>query len=85
MINENIDRPKALLAKYQEFQYILNVDKKKIVKDLLGEEKEEIEKASIEKLREEIGHYSKASYDIQNLSNDIEDFPIFRVMTAELK
>jgi hypothetical protein len=38
------------------------------------------EKASLERLREEISHYDKAAYEIMNLSNDVVDFALFRVM-----
>ena len=43
------------------------------------------EKASIEKLREIIGHYDQAEKEILNLSNDIVDFPLFRIMTGSAK
>lgn len=36
-------------------------------------------------LRERIQHYDTAFNKIQNLSNDIVDFPLFRVMAAKIK
>ena len=38
------------------------------------------EKAPLNELREKIDHYRKAHYEIMNLSNDVVDFPLFRVM-----
>ena len=43
------------------------------------------EKAPLDKLREAVNHYDKAYYEIMNLSNDIVDFPLFRVMASEMK
>ena len=42
-------------------------------------------KASIKKLREEIEHYHQAYFEIMNLSNDVVDFPIFRIMCGKIK
>jgi hypothetical protein len=39
MIEENIKGPLELLQKYKEYEYILNVDKKALLKELFGEEK----------------------------------------------
>lgn len=30
-------------------------------------------------------HYDKAYYEILNLSNDVMDYPLFRVMTKDMK
>lgn len=75
MFEANIKGPLELLKKYKEYEYILNVDKKKLHKELFGEEK-----ASLQELRERLLHYDKAHLEIMNLSNDIVDFPLFRVM-----
>lgn len=42
-------------------------------------------KAPLERLREAVKHYDQAYNEIMNLSNDIVDFPLFRVMTGEMK
>ena len=81
MMAENIVGPVALLEKYKQYEYILNVDRKQLIKDLFRGE----EKASLEELRQEITHYDKASNAILNLSNDVVDFPLFRVMAQNMK
>ena len=55
MVDDCIKGPIELLAKYKEYEYILNVDKNALLKELLGEEK-----ASLEELRTRIEHYRKA-------------------------
>lgn len=57
MFDENIVGPIDLLNKYKEYEYILNVDRKQLIKDLFGEEK-----APLKELRERIQHYDTA-YD----------------------
>ena len=64
-----------MLERYKKYEYILNIDRKKLMKELFGENK-----APLEELRERIKHFDQANYDILNLSNDIVDFPLFRVM-----
>lgn len=70
-----------MLDRYRKYEYILNVDRNALVKELFKAD----EKAPLEKLREEITHYDKAAYEIRNLSNDVVDFPLFRVMAANMK
>mmetsp|Transcript_43579 Transcript_43579/g.42092 ORF Transcript_43579/g.42092 Transcript_43579/m.42092 type:complete len:144 (-) Transcript_43579:2649-3080(-) len=81
MIEENIVGPNELLYKYKQYEYILNVDKKDLIKTLFKGE----EKAPLSKLREEVTHYDTAYYEILNLSNDVVEYPLFRVMTQEMK
>jgi hypothetical protein len=81
MFAENIVGPQELLEKYKQYEYILNVDKKNLIKELFGGE----QKATIQELREKILHYQKAYDEILNLSNDIVEFPLFRVMAAKMK
>jgi hypothetical protein len=57
------------------------VDRKALVKELFNGE----EKASIKELREKIMHYDNAYNEILNLSNDVMDFPLFRVMAGKMK
>lgn len=52
------------------------MDRKELIKELFGGE----EKAPLSELREKIEHYRKAYDEIMNLSNDVVDFPLFRVM-----
>lgn len=81
MFQENIKGPYELLQKYKLYEYILNVDKKALVKELFGGE----EKAPLDELRSRIKHYDTAYYEILNLSNDIVDYPLFRVMAQNMK
>ena len=80
MVEDCIRGPIELLAKYKEYEYILNVDKNALLKELLGEEK-----ASLGELRSRIEHYRKAHQEILNLSNDVVDYPLFRVMAQNMK
>lgn len=73
--------PTELLNQFKKYEYILNVDKKALIKELFKGG----EKAPLHKLREAVTHYDKAEYEILTLANDIVDFPLFRVMTKEMK
>lgn len=81
MFNENIVGPHELLEKYKKYEYILNVDSKQLIKDLFNGE----QKASLKELKEQIHHYDVAYHEILNLSNDIVDFPLFRVIATGMK
>lgn len=81
MYEANKVGPVELLEQYKKYEIVLNVDRNALVKDLFKPD----EKAPLEKLKEEISHYDKAAYDIMNLSNDIVDFTLFRVMAANMK
>lgn len=96
LVDENIGEPAALLEKYKKYSEILNVSKSKLSKELFGDPKKEVKevkegeeaeggKASIDKLREVISHYNQAYYEILNLSNDVVDFTLVRVMAGSLK
>lgn len=81
IIEENIKGPLELLEKYKQYEYILNVDKKALLKELFNGD----EKAALNDIREKIQHYKQAYDEIMNLSNDIVDFPLFRVMAQNMK
>jgi hypothetical protein len=81
MFAENVVGPIKLLETYKNYEYILNVDRKALIKDLFGGE----QKATIQELKEKILHYEQAYNEILNLSNDVVDFPLFRVMAAKMK
>jgi len=81
MIEENIVGPNELLDKFKLYEYILNVDKKALIKELFKGE----QKAPLEKLRESVTHYDKAYFEIMTLANDVVEFPLFRVMTKDMK
>ena len=88
MIEENIVGPKALLAQYKEYEYILNIDKKAFVKNLFNKKitEENLEpKADIDEIKEALVMFDTAEMEIMNISNDVVDYPFFRVMAGELK
>jgi len=88
LVVQNMLEPAQLLEKYQHYTDILNVSKTQLKKDLFGDGKtEDLDsgKAPLEKLRETIGSYDTAYYEILNLSNDVMDFPLVRVMAGNLK
>lgn len=60
MFAENIIGPNQLLNKYKEYEYILNVDKKQLIKELFGGE----QKASLKELKERIQVYDRAQNEI---------------------
>ena len=80
--------PLALLDQYKKYEYILNVNKKRLLKDLfdrtITEENTE-KKATFETIAEMIQQYHTAEYEILNISNDVVDFPIFQVRAQDLK
>jgi hypothetical protein len=80
-MEENIKAPLDLLAKFKEFETLAKSSKTKIKRELFDGE----EKASIETLREQLQKYDEDYFTIMNLSNDVVDFPIFRVMTGKMK
>lgn len=80
MFEDNIKGPQELLVKFKKYEEILNVDKRTLVKELFGEEKK-----PLDELRQAVTYYDKAYYEIMNLSNDVVDFPLFRVMAKDMK
>jgi len=88
MFKENQVAPIELLDKYKKYEYILNVDKKKLIKELFNKVLEEgaaETKASYEEISEKLQQFHQHEYEIQNISNDIVDFPIFQVKAQDLK
>lgn len=72
--------PIELLDKYKKYEYIMNVDKKKLIKDLFNRVEEEgaaETKAPYEDIAEKLMQFHTHEYEIQNISNDVVDFPIF--------
>ena len=59
MFEENIVGPNELLQQYKKYEYILNVDRKQLIKELFqGPEG----KVPLAELRERIKHYDDACY-----------------------
>jgi hypothetical protein len=94
MIGENVDGPNDLLDQYKEYEYILNIDKKKLINDIFkvpkppaeGEEPTgETMKLALAEIREQVLHYQKAHYEIMTLSEDDVHYKIFTVKTKKLK
>lgn len=84
LISQNIGGPNELLAKYKEYERIINVEKKELIKSLF-EGGEDGGKVSLEEIKEKILEYEQAHYEIMTLSEDEVDFRIFRVMAKRLK
>lgn len=84
MINDNIGGPNQVLEQYKKYEYVLNVDKKKLIDDLF-KGGENGEKKPLEDIKEQITHYDDAYYNIMTLSEDEIDFRIFRVMAKKMK
>ena len=88
MFKENQVAPTALLEQYKKYEYILNVDKKRFIRDLfkrpITEENTE-EKASYDEIAEQLNKYHQAEYEILNISNDTVEFPVFQVKAHDLK
>lgn len=59
----------------------MNTDKKSIISEMFNKD----EKAPLEEIRKTVADYDKAYYEILNLSNDVVDYPLFRVMAGSLK
>jgi hypothetical protein len=92
MIAENIVEPERLMAQYQKFDFILNTDPAKLVKDLFNNKERAAEteneanvKADIEEIRQTLRKFDQAADDIMVLSNDEIDYHMFRVKALELK
>jgi len=84
MIQENMTDPTDLLESYKKYDFILNVDKKKLIDDLF-KGGEEGQKKTLEEIEEQVLHFDRAHYEIMTLTEDEVDFRIFRVMTKKLK
>jgi hypothetical protein len=89
MFEENIKEPIGILDQFKKYEYLLNVDKKELVESLF-ENKELLEttgssKADINVIRDAINSYHIASEEIQNMSNDFIDTPMFRIQAQKMK
>jgi len=88
IFQENQVAPTELLNEYKKYEYILNVDKKKMIKDLFNktiDENNNSEKASYQEIAAMLNKFHEAEFDILNISNDLVDFPVFQVKAQDLK
>lgn len=89
MFEENIKEPISILGMFQEYEYLLNVNKNELVESLFNNKtlKEETGsgKADIKAIGDAIQQYHQAADEIQNLSNDFIDTPMFRVECKKIK
>ena len=86
--NNNIIEPNKLLDQYKKYEDVINTDKKQLVSKLFNKEITETnkeKKASYQDLWDTLEKFHSAEYEILNLSNDMIDFPIFRVQAGDLK
>lgn len=80
MFKENQAAPQALLEQFKKYEYILNVDKKRLIKDLFDRPitEENLEKkAPFEEIAAQLKKFHTAEYEILNIANDVIDFPVF--------
>jgi len=90
MFDENIKEPLAILEKYKQYEYLLNVNKNELI-DSLFHNKERAaeeggsEKATLEEIGEQIQKYHQAAEEIENLTNNHIDTPMFRVVATKIK
>ena len=88
MIDENVIDPEALLEKYKKYEYVLNVNKKDFVANLFPKKSKEEggeDKKDIEEISEALEKFHVAEMEILNISNDVINYPLFRVMAKDLK
>jgi hypothetical protein len=84
LFQENTTGPSSILQEYKKYEYILNVDKKKLINDIFKGEDGNT-KMALNEIKEQIEHYERAHYEIMTLSEDEIDFRLFRVTTKKLK
>ena len=85
---ENQVAPTALLDQYKKYEYILNVKKTSLIKELFNRpitEENKEKKAPYEEIAAQLTKYHEAEYEILNISNDVVNFPIFQVKAGDLK
>jgi hypothetical protein len=68
---------------YKKYEFLLNVDEKSVKKELFNnaqlEEETGDKKATIEAIEAEIMKYHVAADEILKVSNNMMDYPMFRV------
>lgn len=89
MTEANTVGPLALLQQYKKYEFLLNVDEKQVKKDLFNnaalEEETGSKKADIDTIKAEIMKYHVAADEILRVSNNMMDFPMFRVQANKIK
>jgi hypothetical protein len=89
MFEENIQEPLAILAKFKKYEYLLNVDRKELIDSLFNnkdlKEAGGTGKDTLEAIGEQIEKYHQAAEEIQNLTNNHIDTPMFRVNCLKMK
>jgi hypothetical protein len=85
MLKENMIAPCALLDQYKKFEFVLNVDRKELIDSLFNVPDAPYNKVPLEAIKEEITRFHEAEEEILNISNNLNDFPMFRVKAAKLK
>ena len=77
------------MDKYKEYEYLLNIDKKQLATSLFNnkelKEAGGTGKATIEEIGEEIEKYDRAAREIENLTNNYIETPMFRVVCSKIK
>lgn len=85
MVKENMVAPQALLDQYKKYEFVLNVDSKELLESLFNVPDQPNNKMPLETIKEEIHRFHEAEEEILNISNNLNDFPMFRVKAEKLK
>lgn len=85
MVKENMISPTALLDQYKKFEFVLNIDSKELIESLFNVPDVPYNKLPLDAIKEEITRFHEAEEEILNISNNLCDFPMFRVKAAKLK
>lgn len=89
MFEENIQESLRILDKYKAYEYLLNTSHRELVDKLFNDKDRKEEtgsgKANIEDIAAEIAKYHQAAEEIENLTNNHIDTPMFRVVAAKIK
>lgn len=79
-------QPTALLEEYKQYEYVLNVDSKELIDSLFNcPEILPDHKQPLEEIEKQISLFHEAEQAILNISNNHQDFPMFRVQADRLK
>lgn len=85
LFEENSPEPKSLLESFQQFEYVMNTDKKELIDELFKRGENRDEKAPLEEIKEKASHFEEAYMKIMTLAEDEVNYKLFRIITKKLK
>ena len=77
--------PQALLEEYKQYEFVLNVDYHELCESLFNVPGMLYDKKDLDAIREQIERFYNAEEEILNISNNYNDYPMFRVKAEKLK